>query len=238
MTVLIKALQSSGDSVFVANYPAMHLYDYLVISDLHLGITRELYRSGFSLPSQMKSLLGSIRELKKITGAENLLVIGDVKHNIPGISWQEMREVPEFFSSLDFSKIILVKGNHDGNIERLVKDLGSVTVRKSFTVKEYFFTHGHRKISTKKENIVMGHNHPCVRLKDRMGAYYTLPCWVIGAMGKKRVILMPAFNPLSGFSVVNADGFLGPIAKHLTNSSGVYLLDGTYLGKIKDLRVD
>lgn len=228
--------------MFVANCPAMHLKDYLVISDLHLGITRELYKAGFSVPSQVKFLSGRLMKLKKITKAEKLVIIGDVKHNIPAISWQEMKELPEFLSLLSFEKVILVKGNHDGNIENLVNGLDNVTVRESFSVGDYFLTHGHRKIRTRKPNIVIGHNHPSVKLKDRMGAYYTLQCWLIGKIRLEtwhKLILMPAFNPLSGSCIVNgSEKLMGPLAKNLSASSDVYLLDGTHLGKVKELRVD
>ena len=165
-----------------------------------------------------------------------------MKHSIPAISWQEMKEVPEFLSLLGFERVILVKGNHDGNIENLVKGLDNVTVRKSFSIGDYFLTHGHRKIRTKKPNIVIGHNHPSVKLKDRMGAYYTLQGWLIGKIRLEighRLILMPAFNPLSGSCIVNgSEKFIGPLAKNLSAISDVYLLDGTHLGKAKDLRVD
>ena len=47
---------------------------------------------------------------------------------------------------------------------------------------------------------------------------------------------MPAFNPLCGGTAVNAEGLLGPMRNIIDISRAqVYLLDGTYLGVIKDL---
>jgi uncharacterized protein len=224
--------------MFVTNYPAMHLEDYLIISDLHLGITKDIYHAGISLPSQVNDLCERLKKLKKITKAKNLVIVGDVKHNIPNISRQEIKEFPEFFKALKFREVILVKGNHDGNIEKLAKDLKNVSVRKSFSIGDYFLSHGHRKVTTKKENIIIGHNHPGVKMEDRMGAFYILQSWVVGKINlegrKYNLIIMPAFNPLSGCSIVNKNEFIGPLAKKLKNPD-IYLLDGTYLGNIKNL---
>jgi metallophosphoesterase superfamily enzyme len=51
--------------------------------------------------------------------------------------------------------------------------------------------------------------------------------------------MVPAFNELCGATVVNGkDDFLGPIARHIDRKNAkAYLLDGTYLGRIKNLMV-
>ncbi len=231
---------------------------YLLIGDLHLGLTSEWRRKGVSAYSQVKDFIKKISEMKKQTKASHLVLIGDVKHKVTGISWQEEREIPEFLSLLEkmFKKVIIIKGNHDGHIEKLVKmtDLSKsakskenkIRVVKSLVIGDYFITHGHRNIKTKKPNIIIGHNQPSVRFKDRIGAYYVMQCWVVGklkitgknpAKGKEQeLIIIPAFNPLSGSTVVNKNELLGPIAKHLDRSTAhVFLLDGTDLGTIKDL---
>jgi putative SbcD/Mre11-related phosphoesterase len=226
--------------MFLINEPAIIINKALVIADLHIGITRELYESGVSIPSQVKKMVDKIHRLKKMTGAEELVILGDIKHKVPGISWQELREIPEFLSSLNFRKIIIVKGNHDGDIEKMVPEAlkQRVKVKKFFSIGNYFLTHGHRKVSTNK-NIIIAHNHPHIRFRDRLGALYTEPCWVIGKIKMQNivdVIIMPAFNELCGATVVNRDALLGPIAKKLINAH-VHLLDGTDLGELKALKI-
>ncbi len=224
--------------MFITNYPAMLVGSWLVIADLHLGITRELYEKGISLRSQAKPLSERLNALKRMTKAKNLVVVGDFKHKIPGISVQELREVPEFIAALKFEKIVIVKGNHDGNIEKLVADK-RVKVRKSFAAGDFIFTHGHRNVATKRSTIVIGHSHPHVKFVDDLGSTYIQPCWVIGRAGSHKVIIVPAFNELCGSAAVNTAGnFLGPVAKHIDRKNArVYLLDGTYLGRIKNLMV-
>lgn len=224
--------------MFVTNERAMVVSNYLVIAELHLGITRELYESGISMPSQVKPLAAKINRLKKAAKAKNLIIVGDVKHKVPGISWQEVRELPEFLSLLKFSKIIIIKGNHDGGIEKMIPHelREKVAVKKSFSMGDYFFSHGHRNVSTKKKIIVIAHTHPLVGFRDRFGALYAEPCWVRGKTGDKKLVIMPAFNELCGGVMVNKNKLLGPVAKKIRKAR-IYLLDGTDLGYLKDLKI-
>jgi len=224
--------------MFLVNEPAIILNKTLVIADLHIGITRELYESGISVPSQVKKMVNKIYKLKKETGAKELLILGDIKHKVPGISLQEQREIPEFLSLLKFKRIIIIKGNHDGNIEKMIPNKDRIKIRKSFSIGDYFLTHGHRKANTNK-NIIIAHNHPHIRFRDKLGALYTEPCWLIGKVKTKQIvdiIIMPAFNELCGATIVNRDALLGPIAKNIINPK-VHLLDGTDLGKLNDLKI-
>ena len=224
--------------MFVYNEPAMFVGDYLVIADLHIGISREIAKSGVSLPSQIAKLSTKLNDMKKQTNTKNLIVAGDFKHSIPWISYAEQREVPALLRRLDFEKIIITKGNHDGRIETLIEDKLRVKVKKSFSVGNYIFTHGHRNISTKKGTIVIGHNHPGVKFRDRFGAVYVEPAWILGKVKLEKthsLIIMPAFNELSGKEPVNeTKQFMGPIAKHIREARAV-LLDGTDLGSLRDI---
>jgi putative SbcD/Mre11-related phosphoesterase len=222
--------------MFITNEPALFIKRVLVIADLHIGITRDLYDSGVSIPSQVQKMVDRIHKLKKISKTNELVILGDVKHKVPGISWQELKEIPDFLSLLKFRKITIVKGNHDGNIEKMIPDKEKVKVKKSFTVGDYFLTHGHRNANTKK-NIIIAHNHPHIRFRDKLGALYTEPCWVIGKFETSSdLIIMPAFNELCGATLVNKDALLGPIAKKIIKPH-VHLLDGTDLGALKDLKI-
>lgn len=227
--------------MFLTNEKALVLGDYLVIADVHLGITRELYEAGVRVPSQVRTMAERLRRLKKRTKSKKLVILGDLKHTIPNISYQELREVPDFLSQLDFESVIITKGNHDGNIERMLPDelQAKVRVRKSFAIGNYVLTHGHRTVATKK-NIIVGHNHPHVKFIDALGNRYVQPCWVRGTDGARDIIMVPAFNDLSGAMIVNQPtaqrGFRGPLVKLMNRDTArVHLLDGTDLGRIKDI---
>lgn len=223
---------------FVRGYPAIQIKDTLVITDMHIGITYDLWKKGVSIPSQISDFSKRVNKLKKMTKTSRLVVLGDVKHKVPGIALQEFKEVPNFFDSVNYNKITIVKGNHDSHIERMVPE--KVKIRKSMILGDCLLTHGHRNVKTTKKCIVIGHNQPHLRFRDELKAIYSEPVWVIGNLsGKykgKKLIIIPAFNELCGATVVNKDELLGPIAKTLIKkSSRCFLLDGTDIGVIKDL---
>jgi putative SbcD/Mre11-related phosphoesterase len=222
--------------MFIKNEPAMKIGEYLVVSDVHIGITGDLWRSGVSMPSQVSSLAKRLNKLKRLTRTKFLIINGDLKHKVTGFSRQEKREVPEFLKLLKFSKVVIVKGNHDGFIEKLVKGIGNVSVKKSFAVGNYLVTHGHRSAKTPKKIIVIGHNHLVIRFQDDVKALYTEQVWVRGKANGKTIIIMPAFNELSGHFTVNKRMFQGPVASKLKNPR-IYLLDGTDLGRVSDIRL-
>lgn len=230
----------------------------LVIADLHIGIEYEMFKAGIKLPSQTEKMTGKIEKLIKETKAKELVILGDVKHNVPGISWQETEEIPKLFERLSKKvKITVVKGNHDGDIEYLTgKAKIKVVSPSGFKMKNIGFAHGQawfKKSLLDCEYILMAHVHPIVEF--RTGGYRaTEHCWlrvkpdneILKERFKKEskikeIIIMPVFNHLIGGYAVNSEEFepLGPIMKNNVidiKKSEVYLLDGTYLGKLDKLK--
>jgi metallophosphoesterase superfamily enzyme len=52
-----------------------------------------------------------------------------------------------------------------------------------------------------------------------------------------QILVMPAFNPLCGGIAVNRDPLLGPFRSLMDiDNAEIYLLDGSSLGKVKDLK--
>jgi len=228
--------------MFIRNEPAMKIGHSLVISDLHIGIEDELSKNGIKISDQTKALLKRICFLIRETKARETIILGDIKNSI-FTTKIENKKISEFLDSLKkVTNLVLVKGNHDGLIEKLVKK--DVDVCSFDTRGSYLLTHGHRKIpkNLKEKNeiktIVIGHNHPGICFKDRYGIVSTEPCWVVGTEKEKRqVIIMPAFNPLVGETAINRHDVMGPIAKNIDiENARIYLLDGTYLGHVKTLR--
>ncbi|MEM7813806.1 MAG: metallophosphoesterase [Candidatus Aenigmatarchaeota archaeon] len=234
---------------FVSGHPAMALGDWLIVADLHLGITRELYEAGVSLPSQISAFVKRLHDLKQLTCTSKLILLGDVKHKVPGISWQEEHELPDFLAALEFDEIMIIKGNHDGGIEQIIPSelKGKVKVKKWFAAGGHYFTHGHCKMtgtalrSPTISTIVIGHNQPAVLFQDSIGARYIEPVWVRGPLNGvykgHELIIMPAFNNLRGHALVNRGKFIGPIAKHISpRTARAFLLDGTDLGTLSNLK--
>ena len=118
----------------------------LVIADLHLGIEYDLYKSGIRIPSQTQKQLAKLIGYIEKTDPDRLLLLGDVKHNVPLISYQEQGDVPRFLGELaKHAPIDIVPGNHDGNLGFLIPKGADITLHSSRGVLrgDIGYFHGH-----------------------------------------------------------------------------------------------
>jgi len=217
---------------FLVNEPALMIGKTLVIADLHIGLEYELLAAGFNVPDQAQTMLKKIKRLLRENKCKELIIIGDVKHTIARLSWPEQEEISEFFRPLEkITKVHIVKGNHDGNIERYVSN---VHPTEGFEYKGYWIMHGHARPPKEVagKTIILGHMHPVVEFRDSLGGRLSERVWI----RTDKSIVVPAFNDLLGGIDVRK-GLLGPMKKYIDpKRAELYLLDGLYLGKISQLR--
>jgi len=241
---------------FLPGEPALLMGKTLVIADTHLGTERDYRVAGYKFPSQTKELARKVLELVARIHAEKLLIVGDVKHKVPGTSFQEEREVPDFFSRVSKQlPVEIVPGNHDGMLAKLLPDI-KIHPTSGVLIDDVYLCHGHSWPSPEFLNasfLVISHNHPLIELKDRLGFRWLEKVWIRAALEKKAIaekytaklkgrlpelVVMPTFSDLvGGFAMNRTDKKpLGPVLK-LAKLSGakVFLLDGTFLGELKDL---
>lgn len=243
----------------VVGEPALLVYGgikVMAVADLHLGIEHELWQCGASIPSQSGKLLARLVELIKQNDPDRLVILGDLKHNVPRTSWQEMSEVPEFLSILaDLVKIDIVPGNHDGGLADLVPEGIELHSAGGLVLDGVGYFHGHtwpRPRIFEAGRIVAAHLHPSIRLVDPLGSSTSEQVWAAVPLSPKALsehygmplpapdmLIVPAYNPLSGGYPLNAASGddRGPIPKiSLLNRARIYLLDGTDLGRLDDIR--
>ncbi len=245
------------------NEPALvveNTFKTLVIADVHLGIEWELYHSGFSIPSQVEKRKARIRDYIEKIKPERIVLLGDIKHNVPVTSWQEKQEVPAFLEMLASSAPVeIVPGNHDGDIENLVPENVTVHGMRGFVLDDAGYFHGHTWPDAEllsASYVVMSHNHPTIRFTDTLGHAVSEEVWIrthfiektireyYGDIkwGNPEVIIMPAFNELCGgipFNESIHEELLGPVfANHAIEleKARAFLLDGTDLGTIGSIR--
>jgi len=247
----------------ILNEPALvveNAIKVLVIADVHLGIEWELYHRGFSIPSQVEKRKKRILDYIASVKPDRIVLLGDIKHNVPRTSWQEKKEVPDFLKALAaYAPVDIVPGNHDGDIEELISENVSIHGARGLVLDDVGYFHGHtwpdmELLSTSQ--VVMSHNHPTVRLKDTLGHAVSEQVWIktrfIGkaimeyfgdiTWSDPEVIIMPAFNELCGgvpFNESIHEDLLGPVfANHAIEleKASVFLLDGTNLGMIGNIK--
>jgi putative SbcD/Mre11-related phosphoesterase len=229
----------------------------LIVADLHIGLEAELRQSGINLPSQTEKMAGHLIGLCKETDVHDVVIVGDVKHNVPLTSRQEYFEIPKIFEELKeyVSEVHITLGNHDGNLKYFLPSWVNIHGTKGFVHKKIGFFHGHTwptKDVMKCKQVVIAHEHPTILFIETLGERDFRQCWVKAHFietdiqnrypnSNPELIILPTFNHLCGGIALNSlEKLLGPI---MTNklvdmeSSEIYLLDGTFLGKLKDLRV-
>ncbi len=240
----------------------------LAVADIHLGIEWDLYRSGINLPSRMEERLNRILGYIQENSPDRIILLGDVKHNVPQVSWQEKDEIPRFLETLaERAHVDIFPGNHDGGIELLFSRQKDITVHsaRGAVVDGVGYFHGHTWPAPEllaASHVVTAHNHPTVRFTDSFGYSIVEPSWVrtkfIEYTLKTRFVnldfenkeqwadpelfIMPAFNELCGgvpFNESMQEDLLGPVFSsggvEIENAE-IYLLDGTRLGILKNIR--
>jgi len=233
----------------------------LVVGDLHLGIETDFARAGVKLPSAADAIVGRVEVLRAKTGARVLVIAGDLKHSVKGVTAQEGEEVPRALGiwARSFARVVWVPGNHDGAAPSLVPPgarnvevahSGGYLCRGGLLV-----VHGHawpdRALAARAKGLVVAHNHCAVALEDALGRVAKEPCWARarvnpekwreagGGEGYPEVVLMPPFNELCTGVAVNIEGArpIGPLLREgcvdLARAE-IYLLDGVWLGKVEE----
>jgi len=238
----------------IPNEPALFIEGkkILVIADLHIGIESELKEKGVNAESQIRKMTEHLIRLCKKYKPNEIILLGDIKHNIPASTNLERRDVKIFLKEIQNLGVVhIIPGNHDGNIKWLSPDDTIIHRSDGFILDNVGFVHGHRWPNEEVmmcDQIIIGHTHPTIMLTDRLEYRAFEPCWLKGNFLKDKlfekypesknpeILVEPAFNPLCGGIAANKDGINGPIGKIMDlENSQVYLLDGTSLGRIKDI---
>ncbi|HIP62845.1 MAG TPA: hypothetical protein EYH04_01810 [Archaeoglobus profundus] len=190
----------------------------LLVADLHLGLV-----SFYDL-----KLIKRLKELADQTRADEVIVVGDLKHKIG-----ECQRIDKIIQSLDFT-IILVKGNHDGGINGI-----EVLSSRGIKLGKVGVFHGHAKPSEdvmEADILIFAHAHPSVLLPDYVGGS-KVQVWLFGEFEDKKIIVMPSFNDLCSSTPINLEKPVGVMFKIWNyEDAEAVTLDGTLLGKIKFLK--
>ena len=226
----------------------------LVIADVHAGIETVLRTEGVELAGRSRERRARIQTLVDRTGPDRVVVLGDLVHAI-GTPWDEEHDEIEALLDALSVPVVLVRGNHDGEIESVLAD-HDVTVTDSGGLRtgSVGFAHGHTWPAPDvlaAETLCLGHEHPMVRLVDDVGGSSHERAWLRGELDPtpfhdqyddkiavgEQVVVFPAFNDLSGGTRVNVaeQEFLSPFLPDALPDGDAYLLDGTRLGSYRSV---
>jgi len=224
---------------------------YLVIADLHLGFEENLRKKGIYIPDQSENMMVEVVDIAKRCDVRKLIVLGDLKERIGSHKRTEERINRAFSLWLQFfDRILVIKGNHDGLMERMVPREVEVIGSQGTVIEGIGLFHGHSWPSEEvlsSKYLIMAHLHPAVvigeaDLREYIRVFVFSRVKLKDGREKKRAIIMPAFNKFLGNALLNKEEvpkkYRGPIfsrgAIDLRNSD-IFTLDGFYLGRLSDL---
>lgn len=220
---------------------------YLVITDLHIGFESNLAANEIFI-GKKSTINETIDELSEIITSKRpdaLILLGDIKSSIKTIAKSEWNDIPLFFNKMKkMCDVILIPGNHDSNIHRLVPDGITVISSSGMIEEKTLFTHGHTMPSenySSVNKIVMGHIHPVffqeesivngqrvwISLKTKKDNIFP------SKSGEIEIIIVPSFNKY--FYATNKSKYkksISPIINKVKNisSAKIITLDGTIIG--------
>jgi uncharacterized protein len=243
-----------GDAALVHSQGGLNT---LLISDLHLGLEKEMAKKGFRLPAYSVKMAGRVRDLAEKYGTGRLAVLGDVKHTVGKVEDIDWGVVPWFFDTmLDlFEAVDVVPGNHDGSIKAVLPPRVTLHPPQGMVIGKgqarIGLAHGHawpseEAIATR--NLVIGHSHFTYEMRDALGSRTRESVWVTATYdvaelmegagyesrpaGVGKLTVMPPFNRLVGGQPINRGKSFefGPVLSSRSLSLGaadIFLTDGT-----------
>jgi len=138
----------------------------LIVTDVHIGFESNMASNKIFI-GKNSTINESIQELSDIIDLEkpdSVILLGDTKSSIKNISKNEWNEVPLFFKKIrEKCDVILIPGNHDAGIQRLIPDNITIISSTGMVEENILLTHGHTLPSenfSHVDKIIMGHLHP------------------------------------------------------------------------------
>ena len=227
---------------FVTADQCLYLHDRgeLALADLHVGYESALESNGIHIPRiQTKTIIESLNIMLDRYEPSKVIIVGDLKHEFSRNLGQEFNDVRKVLELLiDRTEVVLVKGNHDNYLESIASRL-DIPVFDSYVSSGLTFAHGHHQCMDRP--LVIGHEHPSIKISDTVGAFLKLPCFV--HLKEEKVLVLPAFSPLANgtdITDIPASDYLSPVLHGLDISDAdIYACSEIGilpLGKLSEVR--
>ena len=232
----------------IQSHPALMLEDakrYLVVTDLHIGFENTLAANDiFVEPTTIiQDILDELRSIIKSEKPDSLVLLGDIKAGIDSISKIEWQAVPSFFDIAKEIDTVLIPGNHDGSIQKLLPENVRVASSSGIVIEDALLTHGHTLPSENLSHvnkIIMGHLHPVFFSKGSVVDGQRV--WVSlktekrnifpSVQGEIEIIIIPTFNKYFYASHKRYKKSISPIIERIkkSHSAKIVTLDGAIIG--------
>lgn len=164
----------------------------LLVADLHLGKEQAFATVGIGVPaSVLDETLARLGRCVAETGAERVLIVGDVLHARHGLTPAVVDRVASWRRTLDV-EIGVIPGNHDRDLETVVAPWRLTTHDTELLDGPFRFVHEPDQ-GVDDRFTWAGHLHPAVAVAAGRDSV-RLPCFRVGS----RVAVLPAFSRFTG----------------------------------------
>ncbi|MET1128552.1 MAG: metallophosphoesterase [Thermoproteota archaeon] len=241
----------------VDDLPAIYIRGLkaVALADAHIGFEEEAAAKGIYIPRiQGLRALEATRRAVEATGAQWVIFVGDIKHSFSRLlrtEREELQKLFDFLASKISVRVTVVRGNHDNYLPLVARRYG-VEVVDELYAEGILFIHGHRKPVEPGlgpvKLIVMGHEHPSLRLRDRLGFVAKLPAFLVAPLktARTKVVVLPAVGQYQTGTTVSLDPstYLSPILREDVDlkevrpyvlAEGLGVLEFPELGLLEDL---
>ena len=169
----------------------------LICSDIHIGKTTDLLKSGIQIP--MESAMANILKLESLIeryDPVSLYIIGDLFHARRNREFDYFAQLIERHEEITFT---LVKGNHDFLPDSVYEALG-LTVLNDVLLDGILLMH---EANEKENSSITGHLHPKVKLRGKGRQSASLA--VFARSGEH--LILPAFGRMTGGHFIQPEDF-------------------------------
>jgi len=212
----------------------------LAFSDVHLGYEEALTKQGILIPKfHFKDLVLRLEKMIQAVKPRVIVVNGDLKHEFGTISDDEWRNALKLIDFLrkNCEELVLLKGNHDKMMDPIAckRDMKAV---KEHVAGDVMFCHGDFVpfIPDNVKTIVIGHEHPAVRVREGVRSE-KFKCFLHGKWDGKQLIVLPSMNLLTEGTDVASELVMSPFLKRDLSDFDVWIVaDKIYeFGKLKKI---
>ncbi|MCI2075334.1 MAG: metallophosphoesterase [Candidatus Methanomethylophilus sp.] len=209
-----------------------------VVGDLHLGYESALEDEGMFIPRiNTESVRERLNEVIDRYEPGRIVLLGDIKHDFRRSSYKAREEVRSIVKLVsDAAETVVIKGNHDNYLQNIVGDMG-LTAVDNIDIGGFRLEHGH--VDSGVRPVIIGHEHPSVRIPGELSGSVKLQCYVVAR--KEGVIVIPPFSRFASGNDLNPgpDAVMAPALKacDIENAEiyGISEMGLMEFGKLEDI---